>query len=327
MTAVSEQPYVLTVLSGPNAGACEVLEARKFTIGGSDGAEFQLDGFLGPDVTIAFAKDRFRIQTERKDVAIADGATGGDLAKANLAGGDLIARLPAQVRLSDQVDIELRLARKPAEGYSRSSIVAITGGIGLCAIGILTAIQAGQLPVVSGANAGHPPGELEAKAAADKAAADGLAKAQAGADDGAARDAAPEVGKESTKYLTEGARAYLEQAIAEMGLALNVAADKGVLHVTGSVMKSQQLIWRSMREDYDRIHGNDVPLALSVKETNDKPPIAIASVWLGGRPQLTTRSGKSYRVGDKTDNGWTVSAIKEGSVELTRGRHSVVIDF
>lgn len=310
MGSAGDFTYVLTVLTGPNAGAQERLDKRRFRIGSSSEADFILDDFEGPDVEISVARGKLRVVSERDEVQCQSGKT-------CLPGKPLFTDMPATLRLDDRVQINLSAAC--AAKTRRSSGLRIGAMVVMAAAlvgGVVYAAQQAQVLKTSKDAMSYQALAFDSEQAAIESAA-------------AIVTDKPEPKIVEPQVTTADAADALGQALAAAGLTgIEVTPDLGVIRVSGLYSPSQKSDWTQVRDIYEAEFGHIAPLLITIdQEDTVKPPLAVASVWLGEKPELTTRSGKVFSIGQVTETGWRVSEIMHKAVLLERGSQKIVIDF
>ena len=333
MERTSAGQYLLTVLTGPNAGAQVDLAARKISVGASHEDDVILDGFVGPSIEIAVSKDKMRVLTARDDAAVID-------AGPIKAGKPSYANLPATVQASRNIQINLcrKQAVRPRRSYKWAIAACLVLGLG---IGGHFALGSGNLATISNAFAkidrsAMPFENLDAEMIesiepeAVAAYPEDMARAM-NAENIALDEIVPEPAALPVavpKPTESDALADLNGQIEEAGLTgLSAELESGMMRVSGIVMKSQTNAWKRVRDAYDGQFGQVAPLLVSMTEEADTPPVTVSSVWLGDQPELSTRDGQILRKGDTTESGWIVTVIAASEVHLERGKQRVVIEF
>lgn len=300
MATRGKRDYLLTVLTGPNAGAQQTLTKRRVTLGTSGATDFFLDGLDG-DVEVTVANDRVRVASDRGDVALHGKPPPP-------AGQALIAQLPATFDLGRVAQINISTSGRPAP--RRAGRLVGAAAVLTLLVGGGYALTLGQ-GLISEVFASTPDTITYTQPAAVAAA-----------------EPEPAAEPERPRVTFDDARTALENAVEDAGLdGLTLRAETGLIRVTGTINKSRVGTWADIRKAYDSQFGLVGPLLVKITEESDAPPLAVASVWLGENPQITTRDGVVMSLGDGTESGWKLSAIQATSVELTRGRQTIVIEF
>lgn len=325
--------YMLTVLTGPNAGAQQRLTHKKVVLGSSDAADIVLDDFDGPDVELAFARDRLRVLTQRDGVTTQAGA-------ACVPGEPLYLKVPSTLRLSSRIQINVCAAAGELPSRLWQRLAATIAVIGLLGAGAYVAQNVGGLELIAGARASADPGPMDQVEAMPKkdnrfALIDPaiVAPAESFSGDGSRSlaplpEAVPLAIVPKPALTVDDATEMLQQELTNADLAgLEVKPDAGVLRVVGMISPRQNSAWRKIRRAYDGKFAHIAPLLLDIEEQNETPPLAVASVWLGKDPEVITRDGLSLALGETTENGWRVETIEANAVRLVRGRQTIVIDF
>lgn len=319
MGRATQSPYLLTILTGPNAGAQQRLTSRRVMLGASDVADFILDDFEGPDVELTVSKDRIRFKTDRDGLRV----IGAEPAEPGLP---IYCDLPATVQLTDRIQANICCTHPTRKTGALTRMAAAVGVLAVLGAGGYVAMQSGQFDVISDANAGVNPTE---EIAPEELSGELVAARLARFDEAATQEPAAEVATQETTRLTQAdAEEMLLKALSDAGLSgLEAKAEGGVLRVKGLLSDARKSDWRAIRDQYDGQFGNIAPLLLEIEEDAEGPPLAIASIWLGDAPEVITRGGDILKTGDTTEGGWLISEITAGAVHLERGRQSIVIDF
>ncbi|MEM9341906.1 MAG: EscD/YscD/HrpQ family type III secretion system periplasmic domain-containing protein [Pseudomonadota bacterium] len=301
MAARGKRDYLLTVLTGPNAGAQQTLTKRRVTLSASGTSDFYLDGLDEGDVEITVAKDRVRVASDRGDVALHGKPPPP-------SGQALIAQLPATFDLGHVAQINISTSGGTASrgagrlvGIAAVLLLFAGGGVALQSSlgqGFITEVVASTPDTVT-----YTQAPIATTAPVEEEPA-------------------------RPKVTFDDARTALENAVENAGLdGLTLRSETGVIRVTGTINKSRLGAWNEIRKAYDSQFGLIGPLLVNITEESDAPPLAVASVWLGENPQITTRDGTVMGIGDGTESGWKLSVIEATSVKLTRGRQTIVIEF
>lgn len=304
MTTAGEFSYILTVLTGPNAGAQERLSKRVLRVGASRDADIILDDFTGPDVEISVSRGKLRVRSERDEVRCETGQSA-------TPGKPLFTDMPATLHLDDHIQINLSAALAARPGRRGARFGTVVAAALLIGGAVLGAQQTMGIQIFPDATASVTP-LPDPQIAAVKKAAEMVREAPASAPRITSLDAAE----------------ALEAAVKGAGLeGLDIVSDMGVLRVSGLYSVAQKGEWQRIRKAYDTKFGHVAPLLISIEEESNAPPLAIASVWLGDTPEVTTRSGEVLMLGQVTETGWRVADIKPSAVYLERGRQRIAIDF
>ena len=300
----SKSPFLLTVMTGPNAGGQIALANGAFTIGSDPDSDVVLDDVAGRVACVAMSGTRAGVEPAIPGVSI--------LGEGELQPGrSRRAELPATLKLPG--DVTIHLCRAVPEPRRRAAPIPLA--IMAVAVGGFALVASAQIRVgTSTAGAAVPP---------PPAAVAQVAEATAVTIEPAPTQAAGPCGD----CADQAAEALLAM-IAEQGLAgLHVEADGDVVRVSGQRDPRQADGWSRISRAYDAEWGSRAPMLLDVSETADAPPIAVASAWLGDAPEVVTRDGARLRVGDVTDGGWQVAEIAAGHIALTQGDARILIDF
>ena len=300
----SKTPFLLTVMTGPNAGGQTALASGAFTIGSDPGSDVVLDDVAERVACVAVSGTKAGVEPAVPGLSI--------LGEGELQPGrSRRAELPATIRLPG--DVTLHLCRAVPEPRRRAAPIPLA--ILAVAVGGFALVASAQIRVGTSTAGAAVPTPTPAAAVAT-APQETLAATEPMAAPGACENCAD-----------EAAEALLAM-VAEQGLAgLHVEADGDVVRVTGQRDPRQAEGWSRISRAYDTEWGHRVPMLLDVSETAGAPPIAVASAWLGDDPEVLTRDGARLRVGDLTEGGWTVAEILPGQIALTQGDARILIDF
>jgi hypothetical protein len=224
----------------------------------------------------------------------------------------MFTQMPATLHLTDDIQVNLsaaHAARKPG-GRTRTGTL-IAAALIVCGL-LLGAQQIAGFRMFGDATASvSTPDPLK------------LAQQQAAAIVAAPPEPAPE-----PRVTPLQASQALTTAVLDAGLSgLVIERDQGVIRVSGLYTDAQVAAWQRIRKSYDSTYGHIAPLLIAIEEESSAPPLAVASVWLGDRPEVTTRTGEVFHLGQVMETGWRVAAIKRKSVHLERGQQRIVIDF
>lgn len=297
MRAPGDPPYLLTVLSGPNAGAELPLSGTRRTLGGGATQDIRLDGLADEALLFAIERDRVALRpcagveiTTRDGTVLTQGRT---------------ARLPLPAHLTIDGRVALHLCRLhqrrsflarrlPALAAAVAVLCAMGFGFGtlLSTSGLATASIAPQSVAPLAPQPTHPrPAPCDRVCIADAA---------------------------------EAFHALVEEA----GLVGVVATPDGdILRVSTQGIAQGDPRWAELREAYDATWAARVPLLVERTRPVPKAPFAVQSVWLGTPAEVTTRDGATYREGSTVPGGWTIESIRSGSIDLRSGATQIRIEF
>ncbi len=294
-------PYLLTVLTGPNAGAELGLSGARKTLGSDPKQDIQLDDLPDQALRLMMDKGALRVRPSRDvDVKLRDGTALKPARTTTLP-------LPVQLTVEGSVSLHLCQTRPMKTSLTHrfrvltaAACVVCFGGFGVATLvsssGLATASVSSQ-PVVPQVNA---------------VAAGPAAPARQGC------------GSECM----EQAASTFRNAIEEAGIAgVTVSPGADILRVIAPPDVASHPRWSSIRRDYDKAWGARAPLLVEQSRPITKAPFAVQSVWLGKPAEVTTRDGQTYRVGSTVPGGFVVEAIRSGSVDLISGRDRVRIEF
>lgn len=311
MARPDDRPYLLTVLQGPNAGAQVRLGRGGVTLGPDDHSDIALDDPGLPSVRLDFSGHRLRIDTVPEGVTLDDGRT---LAAGRAGQIDL----PATFDIGEGSRINVcRVATAAPQRPRRRGggwVPVVTLGLALTAVG-LTGAASVLLPAAE---------SVEADPAAAAPAAPDVTRhaATPARQEIVPTDPAPGPSD------TEAAAAALRDLVTEAGLiGLSVAAEGGAIRVTGRRSPEQAGAWSEVRRTFDQANRAGVPLLIDIREEAVGAPLAVASAWFGGEPEITTRDGALLGIGDETSDGWVIEGIAPGEVTLARDGQTLVIEF
>lgn len=318
METTYDEPYLLTVLTGPNAGAQIALPARRTSIGGGLSSGVILDGVPDTALDLSLTRNRARVQ-----VAV-DGIDIHGVGPCR-PGSASVMSLPVVMSLNDATQIHVcrtapDLPPRQHRRFSRLAILA--AAIGLGGIGVSYVLDLPGLPAQA-----NVAGLIPAATVTPGTPQTATEPATLAIPQTVTRPAEiPQIDPAAT---VEAARVSLETAGAEAGLiGLKISADSETVRVSGSYGTDQAPAWTRLRRAYDTEWGARVPLILgNLTVAEAVAPIAIASALLSDPREVVTRDGTTYRIGDITDAGWTVTSIELDSVGLSKGEAAVEIEF
>lgn len=334
-----QEPYLLTVLTGPNAGAQVALAGRRVTLGGASEDGVILDGLESGVLELSMVRDRIRIKSACEGISV----QGNDCS----VGTSSILVLPVIVQISDDTQVHICRAaapRKSSRGLGR--VAAIVAALGAGAVTSVYALDLVDLQKPAFENSLGSEGELSAKAASIASLGDvksemlvpnpqpqaensDTAIAERGETPSTVEGQALAADAAVSGNPVDAARQSLTSAADSAGLVgLKITADKETVRVSGRRSVSQEEIWTQVRREYDRVWGGKVPLLLGdIAVAEAVAPISVASALLGKKREVVTRDGKAYGIGDMTPDGWTVTDIRMGEVALQRDDTEIVIEF
>lgn len=311
MAKTAKNPYLLTVLTGPNAGAQERLSSGRVTLSGELGADFVLDGLDGPSIQLAIAKDRLRVKSERDDLVVSG--------KARVAPGVAsITALPATLELAGNIQIHLCREAAPKKRKSAMRRLA-TAALCLVAIGAATLTVKAPSPGFFGeamASILTPPEPQDV--AALEVAPDAQAPSEG---------ELPAQVPVALPTLEDARTEMMEQIKAADLRRLRATIDDGALRVVGTITDTQSDAWHDIRRGYEKRYGQIAPLLAKITEEVEVAPVTIMAIWLGETAEFSTAQGDILRQGDVTRSGWTVTGISATAVRLTRGDQEAQVDF
>lgn len=294
-------PYLLTVLTGPNAGAELGLSGTRRKVGSDAKQDIQLDSLPSHAFRFMMDKGKLMVRPERNvDVKLRDGS------RVN-PGRTTSIPLPVQMTVDGSVSLHL-CQTQPAKSSilhrvrvaTAAACVLFLGGFGLMAL-----VSSSGFATTSVGPKSVSVAEVvstEKTEAADHTVCE--------------------------QSCVEQAAEVFRQALADAkieGVLVSPSAD--ILRVLASSDVASNPAWSSVRSNYDRDWGARVPLLVERSPTITEAPFAVQSVWLGAPAEVTTRAGKTYRVGSTVPGGFIVEAIRSGSVDLISGRERIRIEF
>ena len=323
MSRQDNAPFLLTVLTGPNAGATAPLGRGRSTVGGDDSDGVILEGVAPGLLGVTLEDNRARLVAQETG-ARCGGQAGRDSALA--PGAARIVTLPAMVRLNDETLVNIARCVPANGGRLAPRTAALMVGLALTG-GLLIGLQ---LPPDI-----REAADLSARAAVVPDAPNPASAASAPGDAAtAARPGRPALVATSPKIDACTAECQAEAAaalgarLAAAGLTgLKVDMTGGVMRVTGTMPPGQHAAWTEQRRRFESDYGRSLPLVVAIGDSAAEPALAVASIWLGQRPEVTTKSGQTLRIGDVTPDGWTVDDIARGRITLTRGGDRTVVEF
>lgn len=322
------QPYLLTVLAGPNAGAQAPLGGAQVSVGG-EGCDVVLDGWTGAPMTLAMRGERVRVRPGDAPLTLGAHASGEPIEP----GATRVAALPITVGAVDEAGrpLQLHLCRAtPARRGAGLRRAILGSAVAATVIGaVVAATDAGLLSMeaLAGPAAARVEAERGGQVLPERVALAEPSPVEAQATPAEA-DAAPIAVAAVEVDTPERAAEALAAAAAEAGLVgLEIEARGEVVRVGGRRAPEQAADWSRVRQAFDGRWSGRVPLIVDVEEVATAAPIAVASAWLGDAPEVTTRDGAVFGLGDEVPGGWRIEEIRAGAVALARGRQNVVIEF
>lgn len=317
-TMSHSKPFLLSVLTGPNAGASTAFGTAKMQLGGGREDNIVLAG-LSPDC-LAFKGDgnRLRIAARSEGLSCHDGATG--VPSALPTGGAVYeTELPATLRLNS--DTVITISRLHADTRRRLGLPASL------AIGAI-ALSMGLWLGANSPDAASPPETQVAMDSTDPAT-NPTQTAEA-----AAPAAPPDLMTATSPKMsctgdcaTSAAEGLQTRMQAEGLDGLTLSVEDGIFRVTGALPANKTDVWRQLRANFESDFGQSLPLVVQVHEGDASPILAVSSVWLGKAPEIRTKSGTVLRIGDTTGDGWIIQSIAKGEIELARGSQTTTVRF
>lgn len=313
------KPFLLTVLTGPNAGASAKFAEGRLRIGGGDEDEIVLAGLPPACLTLRTSGGRLAAVAGTEGVSSHDAGSGQDVALVK-DGTVFKTELPATLRLNSETMITISRL-----GASRHLSLGVGAAAGVAAATLAVGLWAG-------AYFGDVPGPGQARAAALQPEPAALASAPAPAAAPAA-EPEPEIEADLQHISCDSACATaavdaLQETLIDAGLdGLSVVPSDGVLRVRGELQSDRIEQWRDIRARFETEFGQALPLIVEIGEGAPDPVLSISSVWLGAAPEIRTKSGKVLRIGDATGDGWTISSIAKGEIVLQRGERMRSLRF
>lgn len=310
-------PYLLTVLSGPNAGASAGFAPGRLRIGGGEDDQIVLAGVAPGALQLHARGEVLRISAQTSGIRYRD-VTNAETPALPVGGDVLTAGFPATLHLGD--DTVITIARLGPNLPRRPGLHA---GLGLAAVALAAGLWIGS--------------QFGGLATQARAALPEQAEVQARITD-SGRDTAPGVaaGQSPEMAAPSECDAACMQRIADEFAArlqsaglegLDIAAEDGVLRATGTIAPEQSDIWQQQRAAFEAEFGQSLPLIARIEQGDPVPVLAIASVWLGKIPEIRTKAGAVLREGDQTGDGWTVGAIARGEIQLNRDGRQITVRF
>lgn len=297
MRKPGDAPYLLTVLSGPNAGAELALSGARRTLGGSATQDIRLDGLADEALLFAMERDRLALRPGAGVViATRDGATLAPGRTAHLP-------LPAHLTVDGRVSLHLCRLHQPRSFLARRLPALAAAAAVLCAFGF----GFGTLLSTSG---------LATASIATQVVSPPVEQAPR-------PQPAPCV-----PTCAEAAAEAFHALVEEAGLVGVIASPDGdILRVSTQGIAQGDPRWAEVRTVYDSVWAARVPLLVDRARPVPKAPFAVQSVWLGTPAEVTTRDGAVYRAGSIVPGGWTIEAIRSGSIDLRSGATQIRIEF
>lgn len=295
-------PYLLTVLTGPNAGAELGLSGARKSLGANTKQDIQLDGL--PAEALRFMMERNQLVVKpARDVKVA--IRGGEIVK---AGRSTTLSLPVQLTIDEDVTLHLCRLQERKGFFARQVpvLAAAACTIAVLGFGFSTLLSTSGLATASALPTSAIPTVASSPVATE-----------------------PErepisCGSACMEQAADAFRALLDEA----GLdGVTVVPETDILRVTTQGIAQGDPRWSSVRHKYDQAWASRAPLLVERAKPITKAPFAVQSVWLGTPAEVTTREGQVYRVGSLVPGGWTIEAIRSGSVDLIQGRDRIRIEF
>ncbi len=294
-------PFLITVLTGPNAGAQVQRDAGTLTIGAGPADDIVIDGLAPGALRLGLSANQARLRPAAQHAVMANYRT-------NCAAG-AVTNMPLPVHLQIDDITAVHLCRIVPERRTWSAALPmvfvglIAGGLGMVAT---TKIDLG------------PPADAYAIAASSPAQNEKLP----------AEAAVPEVVVATCDDCIAEAAAAMRKFLDDRGLGmLTVSSDAEVVRVTGNYGAGKAADWSAAYLAYDQAWASRVPMIASVGDAVPEAPFAVASVWLGDVPELRTRTGETFRIGDQTKDGWVIDKIAAGQVDIVRATTRLQIVF
>lgn len=299
MSKRNDPPYLLTVLSGPNAGAELGLSGAKKTLGGNALQDIQLDGL--PGEAARFMLDRNQLVVKPfggVEIVTRDGATLSPERSTKLP-------LPAQITVDGQTSLHICRMHAPQGAVSRRVpiLAAAAAVIALIGFGFSTLLSTSGFATAS--TAPFPQSVTETQSDTPVVVAAGCANT-----------------------CVEDAEAAFRKLVADAELlGVTVVSEGTILRVSTQGLAAGDARWAKIRATYDRVWSTRVPLLVERAVPLPKAPFTVQSVYLGERPEVTTRDGEVFRIGSTVPGGWTIAAIEAGSIDLKSGETLIRIEF
>lgn len=293
--------FVLSVLTGPNAGASVALPAGHYQLGADSENDIVLAG-LQPEAMEMRLNGATAVLTARSD--------GAQLCRSGKksalsVGRNLSVNLPATLRLAPEVMLQVASAVDQAPVWRRAQWIgyaaALTAG---CWLGA---------NVLAGAGGGGM-----ARAVTDMPDTPEIAAAVA--------TTSPRMSCDSA-CVDNGAR-VLNERIAAAGLnGLTLKKEAGILRLSGAILPDQFDTWRLIRTGFEAEFGRSLPLVATIEAGEAKPILAVSSIWLGSTPEVRTKGGNVFHIGDSTNDGWIIRSIEKGKIGLERADQQAEVRF
>ncbi len=297
MIMAHDRPYILSVLSGPNTGACVALASGLSTIGREPTETVVLDDLQTGAVSIALSGDRLRVRAETGGVSIRGKGPLTTQTKATTA-------LPAVLELDEDTLVSIQRVsslrrRRKIPTLSLVPVALIAGGLGMDLSG--PGDISGWMTTEIGAlwtEIATPPPKIP------------LAAAQ---------PAVAHKPKCDVTCQTEQLQTF-QNILRDNGFnSLHVNLEANVLRVSGYVAHGETSKWSQLRRRVEADWGTGISIIAQISEQPAPPALRVSSVWLGPTPIMRTQNGETLRIGDTTLDGWRITGIQEKAVELTKG--------
>ena len=321
MGSGNHSQYMMTVLTGPHAGAEINLDTSRQRIGSQKSNDIRLSGTADEAL-------RFRLGSGKIALRPGDGVVVAARGKEPFESGKTSTiSLPAHVTLDDKTS--LYFCELAVESRARSPLLSLAV---VAALGLFVAVKPNATGLAEASVLANSPIEFVeplVHTVAAPPARPTVQEAEKPAEEMPVQLAQAETTEPKTCTQCETvAAAALETFMTDQGLSgFTILPETGVIRVFTSGMAVGDERWKAARAKYDRLWSSTVPLLLQKARPIPKAPFAIASVWLGHEPELETRDGVTYRIGDTTPDGWRITDIKSGQVDVAMGEDRVRIEF
>lgn len=288
-------PYTVSVLRGLNQGAEASTGEGRGSVGSAEDADIRLDGCADSAFVYRLTGDRIALKAVSGEIRIDD--------ERSCAIDQIIERpLPARIATDDGTVVLFYRTGGAATPRRRLPLTLFATVATIAAVFVFLWPQI-QVQAPTPADASTQSANVVAEIIPVVAPVDDIC----------------------TDCVAE-ARTYLEERLDAAGFTqLSVVQKDGSLRLTGIAAPDGREALQALKEIYDQKWDGLVPLHASPDFREAEAPISVGMIWTGASPEVVTRDGKRLRTGDPAGEGWTVMAILETGVELSRGSELLFI--
>lgn len=307
-----KKPYVLSVLSGPNAGASLAMGSGRSIIGNGEDATVMLDTDCEHPIRISLQNNALSIKTDSTSVSFYDGEP--------IPANTFIKRtLPATVCVDETTVVSFNKVQHKSN-FRRNlefagSMTALVAAFLLSWFGgdLIQALSPQNTTMASPIDSSPNVGEYALKATAV------LEVPQIMAQPDTMLPEDPTVNTGCNADCIHWASVELQDQFKQNdmnGLSIEPATD--VIRISGYLPDNKLGTWDVIRKDLETQWGMSLPLIINLSEEPSGPNVVIASVWLGASPEVRTKRGEVLYIGDSTDDGWSLNEVLPGYVVFVK---------